>query len=127
MSRPRIRKLVEGVHMGLGHDRLAKLIKRKADIDVYELTDSDLIMCLNSHGDKMKILGCRGLVLGYLKMPNKQKIMKEALQFIPRTFGSGGFDYNAACRDALEQRFATMRHRKAGPLAAAAAKQAAGV
>lgn len=125
MSRPKIIKLVENVNMGLGHIGLAKLMK-EAKIDVSKLDGSDLIMCLNGCGDKLKVLGCKGLVVGYVRMPNRQKIMKEALQFLPRTFGASGFDYDAACREALAERLNT-KTLVAGPLKAAQAMKNAGL
>lgn len=105
----RIRKLITGVHMGLGHDGIAKLLaapvsKGGVGIDVNTLSDGDLIMLINRHGDKLKVIGCGGLVVGYLKMRKHQKIMKEALQFIPATFGGSGFNYDAACKEALKAR-----------------------
>lgn len=127
----RIAKLVQGVHMGLGHDGLRKLLAKPverggADLDLDALAPNDLVMCLNGHGDKMKVIGHKGLVLGYLKMPNKQRIMREAIQYIPSTFGAGEFNFEAACRRAIEERLG--RNRPAsGPLNAARAKQAAGV
>lgn len=105
----RIKVLIQGVHMGLGHDGLARLLKKSerqggADIDLHELAPGDLVMCINTQGDKMKVIGHKGLVLGYLKLPNKRKIMAEAIQFIPETFGGEGFDYDAAVRRALTTR-----------------------
>lgn len=73
---------------------------------MHKLSEGELVLCLNKHGDKMKVIGCKGLVLGYLKMPDKQRIMFEALQFLPQTFGATGFSYDAACKKALESRFA---------------------
>jgi hypothetical protein len=125
MSKPRIIQLVENVHMGLGHDGLKDLLKR-AKIDVSKIEDAELVMCLNTKGDKLKVIGCKGMVLGYLKMPNGQKIMKEALQFIPRTFGSGGFDYDAACKSALDEKL-NIRTRVVGPIKAAQAMREAGL
>lgn len=123
----KIKKLVQGVHMGLGHVGLAKML-RPHGIKVEELTDGDLVMCLNTYGDKLKIIGGEGLVLGYLRMPRGQRIMKEALQWIPHTFGSKGFDYDAACKKSLEDRFRGYPVKpKRGPLEAQRAKQAAGV
>lgn len=111
----RIRLLVEGVHMGLSHDGLARLLKTKLKLDITELADGDLIMFINRRGDKMKTYGARGLVIGYLKMPDGNRIMKDALQYIPRTFGAKGFDYDAACKAALDarlQKHYTMKTRK---------------
>lgn len=103
--RPRIRKVVQGVHMGLGHDGLKVFLENHADIDITAMSGNDLVMCLNSKGDKLKVIGCKGRVFGYLKMPRGQRIMAEAMRYIPETFGASGFDYDQACRRALAQRF----------------------
>lgn len=104
--------------MGLGHDGLKKLLLKHtknggAELDVTTLAVGDLVMCLNTFGDKLKIIGHQGLVIGYLKLPNKQRIMREALQYIPNTFGSAGFNYDKACKISLQDR---MGHTKpSGP------------
>lgn len=90
--------------MGLGHDGLRVFLKKYAKIDLENLGEGDLVMCINKHGDKLKVIGHRGLVLGYLKMPGNTKIMREALQFIPQTFGGAGFNYDSACKQVLEKR-----------------------
>lgn len=89
--------------MYLSHDGLAEMA-RKAKVKIEELEEGDLLMFLNRAGDKMKLLGAQGKVIGYLRMPKQQKIMREALQYIPATFGAKGFDYDAACKKSLEQR-----------------------
>lgn len=118
--------------MGLGHDGLRILLakpvsKGGADIDVTKLNDGDLVMCLNGAGDKLKVIGHNGLVVGYLKMPRKERIMYDALQYIPQTFGGKGFDYNAACKRALDERLGKYAPKKTGPIETARAKQAAGL
>ncbi len=122
----RIHRVVHGVHMGLGHVGLAKLLK-KAGVDVLKLEPGELVMCLNKHGDKMKVLGCKGLVLGYLRMQHNQRIMHDALQFIPQTFGGGNFNYDAAVKKALTQRLAEypVPKPKVSPLDAARAAKSA--
>lgn len=127
MSKPKIIRVVDGVHMGLGHDGLRKLLRKQASIDLDEVDGSDLIFCINTHGDKLKIIGCKGLVLAYLKMPNGRRLMREALQYIPRTFGSGSFNYDAACADAISTRFPALAKAKRGPLEEARAKKRAGL
>lgn len=117
--------------MGLGHDGLRSLLAKPVDkgganINLDTLNDGDLVMCLNTLGDKLKIIGCRGLVIGYLKMPKKHRIMMEALQYIPHTFGGKGFDYDAACRRSLEERMGKFKAHTS-PLDAARAKQASGL
>lgn len=99
----RIFRLFLDTHMGLGHTGLCELAQ-KAKINVNSLAEDDLLMFLNKHGDKMKLLGAQGRVIGYLKLPDRRPIMKEALQYIPKTFGSSGFDYDAACLKALQKR-----------------------
>lgn len=105
MSQPRILKLFLDVHMGLGHDGLIEIAK-KGKVKINDLNESDLVMFINKHGDKLKVLGAQGKVIGYLKLPEKRRIMLEALQYIPHTFGSNGFDYDSACKIVLEKRFA---------------------
>lgn len=90
--------------MGLSHDGIAKLLKKKLKLDVVDLAGSDLVMVINRRGDKLKVIGAKGLVIGYLRMPDGNRIMKDALQYIPATFGAKGFDYDAACKTALEAR-----------------------
>lgn len=122
MSKPKIKKVVQGVHMGLGHTGLAELLKKEAKVDVQALEPGELVLCLNTFGDKLKILGQRGLVIGYLKLPGQQRIMMNALQYIPETFGGSGFNYDLACRRALEKRFDSYPQRtksKVSPLEAA--------
>jgi hypothetical protein len=124
--RPRIRKLIQGVHMGLGHDGLKVFLQEHADIDISAMHGNDLVMCLNGKGDKLKVIGCKGMVFGYLKMPRGQKIMGEALRYIPETFGHSGFDYDAACMRALTSRMGATAIRR-GPLNTARAAREAGL
>lgn len=131
MSASRIRRLVSGVHMGLGHDGLRLLLakavsKGGANTDVTSLQDGDLIMVLNTKGDKLKVIGCKGLVIGYLKMRKGERIMKDALQYLPATFGGNTFDYDAACKLVLEERLGHTKSN-AGSLNTARAKKSAGV
>lgn len=103
MNTPRILKLFLDVHMGLSHEGLRKLAT-KANVKLDLLGASDLLMFLNKTGDKMKVLGAQGKVIGYLRLPNNRPIMREALQYIPQTFGCNGFNYDAACNIALTKR-----------------------
>lgn len=102
----RIRKLFLDVHMGLSHQGLT-LLAQESGVKLEAMGTDDLLMFMNRLGDKMKLLGAQGRVVGYLKMPGKQRIMKEALRYIPATFGAQGFDYDAACRRALQERLGT--------------------
>lgn len=96
--------VVQGTSMQLGHEGLAKLLKKDANVDITKLEPGSLIMCLNTAGDKLKVIGAFGMVIGYLKMPKGQKIYKEAFQYLPQCFGATGFDYTKAVRLALEKR-----------------------
>jgi len=103
-----IRKLVQGVHMGLGHDGLRALLKREG-IDLARLREGDLVMLMNKAGDKLKIIEGKGVLIAYLRMPKGIKIMKEAIQYIPTCFGGRGFDYEKACQKALETRLNSVK------------------
>jgi hypothetical protein len=113
--KPRIKSVIQGVHMGLGHDGLQTLLKKNLQLDLRKLEDGELVMCINKLGDKMKIIGGRGRVLGYLKLPNKERIAFDALQYIPQTFGGDGLNYDAACKKMLERRFAEYPQAKGKP------------
>ncbi len=100
MSRPRLLRVVDNVHMGLGHEGLIKLARRLSVPT--ELGQGELLMFLNRAKDKLKILGSEGRVVAYLKMPRGERIRLEALQYIPRTFSvTGRIDYNDALRQSL--------------------------
>lgn len=101
--RPRIVRVLTGVNMALGHDGLALTIKREAQIDVRTIDAGEIVLCINSAYDKLKAIGGGGVVLGYLKMPKGRKLMKEAIQFLPKVFGGDGFSYDDACKTALDR------------------------
>jgi hypothetical protein len=124
-TKPRIIRFVENVNMGLGHGGLSYLLKQYLKINVDELPMGEMVMCLNRAGDKLKVIGGHGLVLGYLRL-KRGRIDKSALQFLPRTFGAGGFNYDEAVKLSIESRL-TALPRRSGPLAEAAAKKQAGV
>lgn len=99
----KILRVVNGVSMALGHDGLRLVIKKETGIDVQTLGDTDIIICINAAQDKLKAIGGGGLALGYLRMPRERKLMKEAIQFLPRVFGGDGFTYDDACKEAMSQ------------------------
>lgn len=101
MTNAKIFKLFLDVHMGASHEGLSRLAE-KAKVKLEELQDGDLLMFLNRKADRLKVLGARGKVIGYLRMEKGQRIMKESIQFLPRTFGAQGFDYNRAVGMALD-------------------------
>lgn len=104
----RIIKLVQGVHMGLGHTGLSYFLKKNAKLEVESMDEENLVMCINKAGDKLKVIGGKGTVIGYLRSPKGHKLMVDALQYLPKTFGANGFDYDAACKKALEKRLGTV-------------------
>lgn len=83
-------------------------------------------MFLNRKRDKLKIMGAGGKVLGYLRMPSGQRIMLDAIQFIPRTFGATGFNYDEALQQALGARLSAAS-RARSPLQAYRAMANAGL
>ena len=118
--------LIDNVHMGLGHDGLTKLAK-KFKRDPMSLGQGELLMFLNRKRDKLKIMGHRGLVLGYLKMPGGNRIMLDAIQYIPKAFGARGeIDYDSALKKALETRL-LKASRPTSPLEAFRAKERSGL
>lgn len=125
----KIIQLVVDVNMGLGHPGLIE-VARKFNLDATQLGDSDLLMFLNRDRSKLKILGKQGIVLGYLRMPGSQKIMLEAIQYLPQTFGGAGFNYDEALKKALAERLVTRQNgkpKRTGPLETFRAKKAAGI
>lgn len=104
MSRPRIFKLFLDVNMNLSHRGLAEMAV-KARCNPETLSEEDLLMFINKAGDKLKILGGGSKVIGYLNLKGR-RIMMDAIQYIPQTFGSTGFDYDQAVRTALTKRLA---------------------
>jgi hypothetical protein len=88
--------------MGLAHEGLRLLIKKNFKVDVGTLAADELVLCLNHKGDKLKVVGGHGLVIGYIRAPGGQKLMRDALRFLPATFGGQGFDYDRAVKMAIE-------------------------
>lgn len=126
----KIIQLVVDVNMGLGHPGLIALCKENFKLDVTKLRDGELLMFLNRDRSKLKILGKQGLVLGYLRMPNGRKIMLEAIQYLPATFGGAGFNYDSALERALNERLISTQgasKRRVSALEAYRAKVGAGL
>lgn len=120
--------LIDNVGMGNGHIRLAEIAKRVAKIDVEELGPGQIVMFLNRAKDKLKIMGHRGVVTGYLRMPKGQRIMMEAIQYLPQTFGSGEINYDSALREALRTRLQRGRNQtRVSPMQAVRAMERAGL
>lgn len=85
----RIVAAVSNVSMSLGHDGLVSICKQ-LKINPDTMKDGDLVLFVNRARNRLKLLGPQGIVLGYLKMPNEQRLPLEAVQYIPRTFTANG-------------------------------------
>ena len=124
----KIIQLICDVNMGLGHPGLTLMMQKRFKIDLAKLSDDKLVMFLNGKKDKLKVIGKQGMVLGYLRMPHSRKIMLEAIQYLPQTFGGAGFNYDAALKKALEARLGgAVSTKKTGPLEAFRTMQGAGL
>lgn len=96
MSQPRLIAAISNISMNLGHTGLA-LVAKKFDIKIESLQDHELVLYINKGRDKLKLLGAKGVVLGYVKMPGGRKLPMGAIQFIPETFsGKGTINIDAA-------------------------------
>lgn len=118
MKDVKIIRVLDQVNMGLGHDGLALLLKRRFSYDVAEMKPDSLVVCINRAKDRVKILGSKGLVVGYLKLPRGQRLMMEAIQYIPQAFGADGFNYDTALTKALAHSLTATGARKPGPYTA---------
>lgn len=128
MTGVKVITLIDNVPMGNGHNGLAEIAKKVAKIKVDELATGEVLMFLNRAKDKLKILGSRGVVVGYLKMPKGRRIMLEAIQYIPQTFGSNGaINYDSALTKALTERLQAVRTKHMSPLQAVRAMDRAGL
>jgi len=98
-----------GMDLRLGHEGLIRQLNRSAYFrerkqKVEELPVGSLVYCLNTQETKLKALGGKGMVVGYLRTPGNRKLYREALQYLHETFGADGFDYDAATKKALAKR-----------------------
>lgn len=116
---PKIKLVLSGIHMGLGHVGLTKIAKdhgynsemptgltHEGRLKWAQERRSDLLVFINGKHDKIKIMSGAGDVFGYLKPHHGQKIALEAIQYIPLTFGGAGFSYDRALRLSLMARLA---------------------
>lgn len=135
---PKVILLIDNVSMGYGHDGLKETAKKfgididrmRADViregkDPQEELGHLLLMFLNRAKDKLKILSAAGLVVGYIRMPRGHRIMLDAIQYLPKTFGSSGFNYDAALKQALQNKLARPINRPVNPLRVYKASQEA--
>jgi hypothetical protein len=96
-------RLFLDTHMGLSHPGLIEIAKN-AKVNVDKLNDGDLLMFINRKLNKVKVLGAKGKVIGYLRTPDNRPIMLDALQYLPHTFGGASWDYTEACKLALQKK-----------------------
>ena len=93
----KIAVIFHNVHMGLSHDGLTVLAKRKG-FDPQTLPSDRVLVFINRSHDKLKIMTAGGHVLGYLNNRGR-RIAVEAIQYIPQAFGNKtGFDYDKALK-----------------------------
>jgi len=93
----RIAVVFSNVHMGLSHEGLTVLAKRKG-FDPATLPSGQVLVFLNRSHDKLKIMTAGGHILGYLN-DRGRRIALEAIQYIPQAFGNkAGIDYNQALK-----------------------------
>lgn len=117
MSQARIALIIDNVNMGLGHDGLTA-IARKLKVNPEKLEPGTVLVFINRAKDKVKLMGYRGIVLGYLRMPRGRRIMMEAIQYIPQAFSaSGGINYDDACKQALTK-ILGVAQKRASPIEA---------
>lgn len=106
MNTPHLVAAISNVSMGFGHDGL-KLVAKKFGFNTDKLEDHQLILFINTKRDKLKLLGAKGTILGYIKMPGSRSLPAGAVQFIPQTFaGKGHIDVDAAIHKYLETKLA---------------------
>lgn len=114
MSTPKLIAAISNVSMNMGHDGLTGVAKRFS-IDFRKLEDHQLVLFINKQRDKLKLLGAKGTVLGYVKMPNKRTLPAGAVQFIPQTFsGTGQINVDAALTAYVESRMKEKASKESG-------------
>lgn len=86
------------------HDGLANIaIKSKLKINCFGLKPGQFVFFINTSKDKMKVF-CPNNIICYIKSP-RGPLSLETIRRLPETFNGTGFDYDAAVRKELEQRF----------------------
>jgi len=96
MNQPKLLAAIANVSMALGHDGLG-VIAKKFGIKFETLAAGELVLFINKQRDRLKIVGGKGIVLGYIRMPKGQSLPMGAVQHISQTFSADGkIDINAA-------------------------------
>jgi hypothetical protein len=123
----RIVLYIDNVNMGLGHPGLTEMAK-KFKVHPEKMGPHDLLMFINRAKDKLKVMGSQGKVIAYLRMPHRQRLRLEAIQYIPQVFSTTGkIDYDAALRESLVRSLGVVKEGKPTPLQVYRAQKAAGV
>lgn len=81
------------------HDGLQRIAERHG-VAVDTLENGQFVIFINSAKDKVKIYAANDTI-SYTRS-RSGKLQMEALQNIPKHFGGGSFDYDAALRGVLE-------------------------
>lgn len=114
-AHPRLVAAIGNVSMNLGHQGLA-LVAKKFNITFEKMEDTQLVLFINKQRDKLKLMGSKGVVLGYVRMPQGQRLPVGAIQFIPQTFsGDGRIDIDTAVKTYVENALKT-RGKTMSPL-----------
>jgi hypothetical protein len=109
----KIAVIFHNVHMGLSHEGLSVLAKKKG-FDPQTLPSDRVLVYINRSHDKLKIMTAGGHILGYLNNRGR-RIALEALQYIPQAFGNKtGLDYDKALRLHLTKVLADKANRRSG-------------
>lgn len=99
---PKLVAAIGNVNMALGHEGLTR-VAAGFKINLSKLGDKELVLFLNKARDRLKILGARGIVMGYVKMPDEQKLPLGAVQYLSKAFSAGGkVDIDMAVKDYVE-------------------------
>lgn len=106
MSQPRLVAAISNISMNLSHDGLSA-VADKHGIKMDKLEDHELVLFINRARDKLKLLGAKGVVLGYVRTRKGQTLPLGAVQFIPETFsGRGNINIDGAISKYLTQHLA---------------------
>jgi hypothetical protein len=84
--------LVDNVHMGKGHDGLNAMATSLGK-NPETLKDNELMFFVNRTRDKVKALGAKGRVIGYLRLPANKKVTANTFYDVVAAFGGDILHY----------------------------------
>lgn len=103
MKQPKLLAAIANVSMALGHDGLS-IVAKKFNIKVEKLEDGELVLFINKQRDRLKMIGAKGVVLGYVRMPKGQSLPVGAIQYLPQAFsGDGKINVDSAIATYVEK------------------------